>query len=141
MITIRTAFPDDLPALRNIKERASWSNPEDRAFLGANPHQARSLEDGELWVAVTQGQIAGYAALLDGTAEIANLEGLFVEPKLMRRGIGAALVAHACACARDMGKSAVLVDANPNAFDFYRACGFGPIDAGGDPAKMVLKLG
>ena len=57
----------------------------------------------------------------DGDAE---LDGLFVEPPLWRRGIARRLVAHCAQRARERGARALHVVGNSHALAFYAACGF-----------------
>jgi GNAT superfamily N-acetyltransferase len=64
------------------------------------------------------GRIGGFAAVVGG-----ELDGLFVEPELWRRGVGAALVDEATLVARRKGL-ALTVTANPSAREFYAKCGF-----------------
>jgi GNAT superfamily N-acetyltransferase len=71
-----------------------------------------------VFVAEVSGQIAGFAAVVDG-----ELEGLFVEPKLWRRGIGTALVDAATHAARKRGLTLSVV-AGSSARRFYERCGF-----------------
>jgi GNAT superfamily N-acetyltransferase len=52
-----------------------------------------------------------------------ELDGLFVDPGLWRRGIGAALVDAATHRARRKGLSLTVI-ANPGAREFYESCGF-----------------
>jgi GNAT superfamily N-acetyltransferase len=53
-----------------------------------------------------------------------DLDGLFVEPHLWRRGIGRLLVEYSVVFARAQGSTALHVVGNPHAEEFYRACGF-----------------
>ncbi len=55
--------------------------------------------------------------------DYAELDGLFVEPDLWRKGIGAALIDVAVHTARQQGL-AMMVIANPSAREFYEKCGF-----------------
>ena len=55
--------------------------------------------------------------------EHAELDGLFVEPELWKRGIGSALVDVSVHEARRQGL-AMMVIANPSARPFYEKCGF-----------------
>jgi GNAT superfamily N-acetyltransferase len=57
----------------------------------------------------------------DGDTE---LDGLFVEPNLWRLGIGRALVLHCEFAAAAAGATALHVVGNPQAAEFYAACGF-----------------
>ena len=53
-----------------------------------------------------------------------ELDGLFVAPEWMRRGIGGALVADVVARARAAGARRIEVTANPGAVPFYGRHGF-----------------
>ena len=76
------------------------------------------IANGQVIVAEIDGGIVGFAAIIGG-----ELDGLFVEPKLWRRGIGRTLIDAATQEARDRGL-AVTVTANPTAREFYERCGF-----------------
>ena len=76
------------------------------------------IANGQVHVAELGGRVAGFAAVVGG-----ELDGLFVEPDLWRRGIGAALVDAATHEARRRGL-ALTVIANPTARGFYESCGF-----------------
>ena len=61
------------------------------------------------------------------TSPVAFLEGIYVEPRLRRKGIGAALVAAVCAWARRMGCRELASDAlleNEGSHAVHRALGF-----------------
>ena len=96
--------------------------PEYRAQLEAHPDAielpAEQIDQGQVIVAELDGRIAGFAAVVDG-----ELDGLFVEPDLWRRGIGTALVEEAAHEARRRGMT-LSVRANPGACEFYERCGF-----------------
>ena len=119
---IRPARIEERQALEDLQRRASLANEEHRAVLLANPDAIElpvgQIERGEVFVAETDGQVAGFAALIG-----AELDGLFVEPELWGRGIGRALVDVAVHEARRQGLS-VSVIANPAALQFYEKCGF-----------------
>ncbi len=57
----------------------------------------------------------------DGDTE---LDALFVEPAIQRRGIGRRLVDHCAEKARSMGSGALHVVGNMHAKQFYLSCGF-----------------
>src|SRR5215467_84485 len=69
------------------------------------------------------------------SADDAELLKLFVEPELLRKGTGRALVAWATDIARRMGAHQMIVDADPDAAPFYR--GMGARDAGTAPSKSI----
>ena len=121
-LTIRPARTEERAALEEIQQRASLALPEYREQLEANPDAihlpAEQVERGQVLVAEADGTLAGFAAVVDG-----ELDGLFVEPALWRRGIGAALVAAATHEARRKGLTLRVV-ASPSARAFYERCGF-----------------
>ena len=124
---LRLARIEELAELEDLQRRASLALDEYREALLAHPDAiavpAKQIERGEVVVAEIDGRIAGFAVVLDqdGTAE---LDGLFVEPALWRRGIGTALVEAAVHAARNRGLSLMTVVANPGAREFYERCGF-----------------
>jgi GNAT superfamily N-acetyltransferase len=121
-VRIRLARPEEREQLEALQWRASLANEADRPHLEAHPDAidlpAAQIANGQVWVAELDGNIAGFAALLDG-----ELDGLFVEPELWRCGVGAALVETAAHEARRNGL-ALSVIANPAARGFYERCGF-----------------
>jgi GNAT superfamily N-acetyltransferase len=119
---------EDLDALRDVYRRSSLSNSGDRDALLAHPDALEfagdAIEDGRTLVAVDDGRIVGFATLgevVDGAVE---LDDLFVDPDLKRRGIGRALVEEAVAGARRAGSVRIDVTANPDARPFYESVGF-----------------
>jgi GNAT superfamily N-acetyltransferase len=127
-LSIRTAAASERVALEALQRRASLANPGDREVLLAHPDAielpVEQIADGHVFVAETDGVIAGFAAVLlrpDGEIE---LDGLFVEPALQRRGIGRALVGYCMAYALERGASVLHVIGNTHAQAFYAACGF-----------------
>ena len=125
-LDIRLARPEEREALEELQRRASLALNEYREQLLVEPDAvelpAEQIESGEVIVAELDGQIAGFAAVLIDDS-IAELDGLFVEPDLWRRGIGAALIDVAVHEARRQGL-AMTVIANPSAREFYEKCGF-----------------
>ena len=125
-LTIRLARADEREGLEELQRRASLALPDYRDQLLANPDvielPAAFIERGEVIVAELGGSIAGFAVVQhhDGFTE---LDGLFVEAELWRRGIGKALVDEATHEARRDGH-ALLVIAAPGARGFYDKCGF-----------------
>ena len=121
-VHVRLARFDEREELEALQWRASLMNDADRPHLEAHPDAidlpAAQIANGQVWVAEVNGMIAGFAAVLEG-----ELDGLFVEPQLWCRGIGAALVETATHEARRKGR-ALSVIANPAARGFYERCGF-----------------
>jgi GNAT superfamily N-acetyltransferase len=101
----------------------------DRDFLLANPDAievpADAIEDGRVRVAVDDDdRPLGFSLVLPVKSGACELDGLFVAPEQMRRGIGAALVRDAAERARAQGAVKLEVIANDNALRFYQRAGF-----------------
>jgi GNAT superfamily N-acetyltransferase len=120
-LSLRVAQPEERDALEALQRRASLALPDYREQLEAHPDAIHlppaQLANGQVLVAELDGRIAGFAALVGG-----ELDGLFVEPDLWRRGVGTALVDATTHQARRKGL-ALTVIANPAARAFYERCG------------------
>ena len=121
-VQIRPARPDERDELEALQRRASLANEADRPHLEAHPDAIHlppaQIANGQVMVAELEGRVGGFAAVVGG-----ELDGLFVEPDLWRRGIGAALVDAATHEARRKGLTLSVI-ANPAARSFYERCGF-----------------
>jgi N-acetylglutamate synthase-like GNAT family acetyltransferase len=85
---------------------------------------AQYIEDGGVFVAEAAGSVRGFATILptgDGNVE---LDALFVEPDVWRRGIGSSLMKRCISEAHATGAITLHVVGNPHAEGFYRKCGF-----------------
>lgn len=126
MLTIRLARREEREVLEELQRRASLALGEYNEQLEAEPDAiqlpAEQIEQGGVIVAELDDRIAGFAAVLIED-DYAELDGLFVEPDLWRKGIGAALIDVAVHTARQQGL-AMMVVANPSAQEFYEKCGF-----------------
>lgn len=109
-----------------MQRRASLALEEYREQLEAEPDAIalplEQIEHKQVIVADLGDRIAGFAVVLVDD-DIAELDGLFVEPDYWRQGVGAALVDVAVHEARCQGL-AMMVVANPSARGFYERCGF-----------------
>ncbi|MFL6726359.1 MAG: GNAT family N-acetyltransferase [Sphingomicrobium sp.] len=116
------ARPEEREELEELQRRASLALPEYRDQLIANPDAIHlppaQVANGQVLVAELDARPAGFAAVVGG-----ELDGLFVEPELWRRGIGTLLVDAATHEARRKGLALTVV-ANPTAREFYERCGF-----------------
>lgn len=143
--TIAPARLDQADALRGIERAAQELFRGHPAWpsYAASPMDAQALAEaigaGQVWVALDDaGNAVGFVgvAIEDGEVGIAEIDVL---PSHGRRGIGAALLEHACAWAAESGyPSAVLgtlADVPWNA-PFYARHGFEAID----PARYTLAL-
>lgn len=125
-LVIRLARPDERDELEALQRRASLALGEYNEQLEAEPDAVHlpieQIERGQVIVADLGDRTAGFAAVLVDE-DHAELDGLFVEPALWKRGIGSALVDVAVHEARRQGL-AMMVIANPSARPFYEKCGF-----------------
>lgn len=71
-----------------------------------------------------KGEIAGFAAVEPREDGDSELDAMFVEPRMQRRGIGKALVEYCAEVSRQEGSAHLHVVGNPHAESFYLACGF-----------------
>jgi ribosomal protein S18 acetylase RimI-like enzyme len=123
---IRPAQPAEAAGLSELalRSKAHWGYNHDfldacREVLTVSP---ADVDAGAVFVAEVDGAPAGFYRLAGGPP-VAELEDLWVDPATMRRGVGAALLAHAAARARESGCTAVLVESDPHAEGFYRSQG------------------
>ena len=125
-LTIRLARVEEQDELEALQRRASLALGEYNEQLEAEPDAielpAQQIEGGAVIVAERDDRIAGFAVVLIDDEE-AELDGLFVEPRHWRSGIGTALVQVCVYQARRRGLS-MMVIANPSARGFYEKCGF-----------------
>lgn len=71
------------------------------------------------------------------------MDGLFVEPDAIGRGVGRRLFEHATAAAASLGFGRLTIDADPNAEPFYVAMGatrIGATPSGSIPGRMLPLL-
>jgi len=125
---IRPAISSEKEALEALQLRASLANAGDRDAILAHPDAievpAGQIAAGRVFVAESNGAIAGFAAIEPRPDGETELDGLFVEPSFQRRGIGRRLVEHCAEATRRNGATALHVIGNPHARDFYLECGF-----------------
>lgn len=127
-LLIRRAAVSEQKELEDLQLRASLTNAGDRDALLAHPDAielpAAQITAGGVFVAEWTGTIVGFAAVerrADGESE---LDALFVEPNMRRRGIARSLVAHCAQVARTRESAFLYVIGNTHAREFYAACGF-----------------
>jgi GNAT superfamily N-acetyltransferase len=114
-----------------LQWRASIANPGDREAILAHPDAIRlpteQIDAGEVYVAKLNSTIVGFAVLISGFDLDGELDGLFVGPRMQRRGIGRLLVEYWIAIARNREFRRITLVGNPHAQGFYAACGCSPI--------------
>jgi GNAT superfamily N-acetyltransferase len=133
---IRTASPNDMPALVNLVEQY-WAFEDIAGFdarrVGSLLHAAL-FADGRArcWLAEQAGEIGGYllAVLvfsLEHGGMMAEIDEFFVTPAFRRQGTGAALLLKAEGVLRDSGVRRLqlqLGTGNARAREFYTARGY-----------------
>ncbi len=141
-VSFRAAATSEKRQLEALQWRASLNNPGDREALLGNPDAIEiplgQLEGGLVFVAESAGAIVGFAAIVTRRDGDAELDALFVEPDLWRRGYGRALVQHCADVARRRGSASLHVLGNPHARAFYGACGFEVL--GSEPTRFGVGL-
>ena len=135
-IEIRRAQPGEAEILTSIAHAAKrhWKYPADwidrwKLDLTITPE---FIAQNEVFVAVTDGQIAGCCALVV-TGSLAEIEHMWMQPEHMGSGIGRALFEHAKRRAEERGANVLELSADPNAEGFYARMGakrVGEISAG-----------
>lgn len=127
-IAIRRARAADHDMLEAVEWRAGLALDEYRDQLLAHPDVIHVPPDfidaGRVLVAEVDDEIAGFAAWLPVGDGVAELDGLFVDPALWRRGIGRRLIRALRTAVRDEDMDLIFVVANPGAEAFYRHCDF-----------------
>jgi GNAT superfamily N-acetyltransferase len=134
---IRTASPNDLPALVNLVEQY-WLFEEIAGFDARRVEgllHAALFTDGRArcWLAEQAGEVGGYllAVLvfsLEHGGMMAEIDEFFVTPAFRRQGIGAALLLAAENVLQESGVRRLqlqLGSGNARARDFYAARGYG----------------
>jgi len=126
--TIRDARPGEHEALVALQWRSSLVWESDRDALLSHPDAieipVEAITEGRLRVACEDDVLVGFSLVLAPVDGVVELDGLFVDPDAMRRGIGLSLVGDVARRARDAGARRIEVTGNPNALPFYENIGF-----------------
>jgi N-acetylglutamate synthase-like GNAT family acetyltransferase len=146
LLLLREARPDELPSLSDLclRSKAVWGY--DEAFLEACRReltlQADELDTTKVVVGEDSNGVAGMVQIkVVGTQ--ADLLKLFVEPTMLRKGIGCQLFDWAVAEARRRGARQLMVESDPEAAPFYRRMGardVGVVASGSIPGRLLPRL-
>lgn len=121
--SVRWALPLEHDELVELQRRSSmvWEEYQDDLLAHPDAIEVPVEPDGSLHirVAVRDGQLVGFATVVPSSPGVGELDGLFVEPDFMRRGIGRVLIDDAVQNARADGVERIEVTANPRALGFY----------------------
>ena len=139
VIQLRDARQDEFPALSELclRSKAVWGYDDAfmtacRAELTLHPEELRSTS---LQLAVRDSTVIGLTQV-KVTDTDADLLKLFVEPALLRSGVGRLLFEWATARARGLGAVRMMIEADPGAAPFYER--MGARHAGFAPSQSIL---
>ncbi|MBV9335390.1 MAG: GNAT family N-acetyltransferase [Solirubrobacterales bacterium] len=146
MVRIRQARATEAPALEALQRRSSDVWEAYREQLAAHPDAIELpqpfVDNGWVRVAVDADEKPiGFSAVIPTDGPAHDLDGLFVEPEHMGRGVGRALVEDAAARAADGGAKCLEVITGP-AQGFYERVGFdlvGPAETRFGPAVRMRR--
>ncbi len=126
---VRAAARNEAAAISSLamRSKAHWRYSDEfmnacRGELSYSESQIDSTNY-EFWVCEAEGKIAGFYALERLSRDEAELDALFVEPKLIGRGFGRTLIEHAKEKAAALGVTQITIQGDPNAESFYEAAG------------------
>jgi GNAT superfamily N-acetyltransferase len=127
MGTIRLARIDEAERLSALAMRSKAHWGYDVAFMDHCRAEltltSEDIADGFTYVIEDGDTLHGFYAVEHLTPERMELNFLFVEPALIGRGYGRALVQHAIDCAAAHGVATLEIQGDPNARRFYEAAG------------------
>jgi len=125
-VSLRPAVPAEAGALSRLalRSKGHWGYDDEflalcREELTLQPEQCDGVH---IVVAEDGAALLGFYRLA-GEAPVAELADLFVDPDAIGHGLGATLFADAVTCARALGISRLVIDADPNAEGFYARMG------------------
>jgi GNAT superfamily N-acetyltransferase len=125
-ISIRRALPSEAGAVRElvIRSMAHWDHPpgylaEATQLMSISPE---NLRRDEAWVALVDGEIAGFYRL-SRAGDRFEIEEFHLEPPMIGRGIGRRMFEHATERARAGGGRWLVCTTDSNALGFYLRMG------------------
>jgi GNAT superfamily N-acetyltransferase len=146
MLALRPARPEEGAVLTELclRSKAVWGY--DDAFMAACRKELTltpaTIQASRVEVAEMDGRLAGVAEV-KSSGDTAQLEKLFVEPAMLRTGTGRKLLDWAKATARAAGATALVIEADPDAAEFYRRMGAvddGLVPSGSIPGRLIPRL-
>lgn len=145
---IRIAVPAEIEVLDRIaySAKAHWGySAEQMGTWASDLSTSQESVTSELtFVAEVGGTVVGFAQL-DSSGEHPELVALWVLPQHIGKGIGRALLQEITRAAANACRSIITIDSEPNAADFYIACGAKfvaniPAPITGDPHRVRPQL-
>ena len=147
-MAIVRAKPADAGMLTQVALAAKrfWNYPESwiaqwTPLLTITPQY---IEDNEVYALTETEEIIGFYALAGNGARL-SLDHLWVAPAAIGKGNGRALMEHAVKRARQLGATALEIEADPNAQGFYarigaRKVGYRATEVQGQPRLLPVLL-
>ncbi|MFT5466824.1 MAG: GNAT superfamily N-acetyltransferase [Verrucomicrobiales bacterium] len=131
-LTIRPAKVEDAEPLFRlaVESKAFWDYDEAQMaiFRKELNFSGEQLVDLSGHVAELKGKLVGYFTLVVHSNELVELEHLFVDPALLRQGIGQQLLMHAIEFSRARGHRLMKIISDPHAAGFYEKAGAEKVD-------------
>lgn len=126
---MRCATPDEQHALDDLHRRSSFFWEEDRVVLERHPEvlgvDPQAIAQARVRVATgVAGDLLGFSTTTPREDRASELEALFVEPDLIGRGVGRALLEDAKARAAGAGHPRMTVVVAARTVPFYAQGGF-----------------
>ena len=128
-LVIRQAVPSEAGVLTALARRskAHWGYSDEfmRSCEEELTYRPEQIERGDVSFVVgdVAGVVVGFYALRRLSAGEYELEALFVEPGLIRQGLGRALLEHGKSTVRSLGGDSLVIQGDPHAEGFYLAMG------------------
>ncbi len=124
---IRKARQYEAEILSNLalRSKAYWGYSEDfmEACVRELTYSPDRIQNNHFFVAETNDSIVGFYALDRLSSTEIELDALFVDPASIGKGYGRCLIEHAKITATNLGASILVIQADPNAKNFYIAAG------------------
>jgi predicted N-acetyltransferase YhbS len=146
MMSLRPACPEEASLLTELclRSKAVWGYTDEFMFACRSEMTltAESITSSHVKVAEINERLVGMAQL-EIRERVAELAKLFVEPDVLRSGVGRALFTWAKTAARQFDATVLIVDADPNAAGFYRRLGATDdcfVPSGSIPGRVIPRL-
>jgi predicted N-acetyltransferase YhbS len=129
-VVIRRATPAEADLLSALAQRSKAHWGYSAEFMEAcRPelrYEAPRIAANPVFVAETVAGVAGFYSIQPLSPSTVELDGLFVEPASIGKGLGRRLVEHARQTAVAAGATIMIIQGDPNAAPFYLAMGATP---------------
>lgn len=123
---IERATPEQSEALTKIAFAAKrhWNYPESwiSQWAGALTISPDYVTENLVFAAGENGLVSGFYALVIDL-DSAELDHLWIDPRLIGGGLGRTLFEHAVETARSVGATTLTIESEPNAEGFYKKMG------------------